>query len=105
SRRGTTTRWGTRRAAWTCCPTSAPRSEAVAGIAARRGARRAAGAGPCRLQRAAEEWRRDRRHAHPRRVADHQLSAGEGRARRPVVALGTAEGRARSAVLAQADRA
>src|SRR5207249_7171685 len=60
----TTTRWDTRRAAWTCCPTSAPRSEAVAGIAARRGARRAAGAGPCRLQRAAEERRRDRRLAH-----------------------------------------
>ncbi len=41
-----------------------------------------------------------RRHAHPRRVADHRVRDRAGRARHPRLAPGAAEGRARREVLA-----
>src|SRR6185312_6028059 len=103
-RRGTTTRWATRRAASICSSSweSGVEEKEPAGSAPA-GAGREARADPGRLQRPDQERESHRRHAAAGVAADDHVSAREGGAGRAAVAPGPPQGRARSAVLAQAD--
>src|SRR2546429_9767126 len=105
-RHGTTTKWGTPRAAWTCWPISESGGdeEEPARFAAA-GARRQTRAGARRFQRPDQERKGHGRHAAARLAADDQVPAGQRRARRSALAPRPPQGRPGSAILTETDRA